>query len=141
MPKDTKQLRANYNNVPENLISAIVQANETRKDFIASEIIKILESKHVESPVVGIYRLTMKAGSDNFRQSAIQGIIMRLKRHGINIKIYEPTCDTPVFADCEVIGNFNEFMSESAIIVANRYEKELFPVRDKLFTRDLYYRD
>ncbi len=141
LPKDTKQLRANYKDVPENLISAIVQANETRKDFIASDIVRFLESKKSISPVVGIYRLTMKSGSDNFRQSAIQGIIERLLRRNMKVLIYEPTMNEENFMDCKVIANFEKFKTISTIIVANRFEEILCPVLDKLYTRDIYKRD
>ncbi len=141
LPKDTKQLRANYKDVPENLISAIVQANETRKDFIASDIIRFLESKKSEIPVVGIYRLTMKSGSDNFRQSAIQGIIKRLLIKNIEVLIYEPTMNVGKFMGCGVIASFEKFKTISTIIVANRFEEMLCPVLDKVYTRDIYKRD
>lgn len=141
LPKDTKQLRANYKNVPENLISAIVQANETRKDFIASDIIRFLESKKSDKPVVGIYRLTMKSGSDNFRQSAIQGIIERLLKCSITVCIYEPTLSSSVYMNCSVIKNIDIFKSESTIIVTNRFENQLKNVVGKIYTRDIYSRD
>lgn len=141
LPKDTKQLKANYRDVPENLISAIVQANETRKDFIANEIVKLLESKQAENPIVGIYRLTMKTGSDNFRQSAIQGIIERLLNRGIDICIYEPTLTDNEFHNCQVISDFEAFNEQSTVIVANRFENILSSVTDKLYTRDIYSKD
>ena len=141
LPKDTKQLRANYKEIPENLISAIVQSNDTRKDFITDEIIKILKQKNASKPTVGIYRLTMKSGSDNFRQSAIQGIITRLLKNGVNVCIYEPTLKEDKFFDCKVVNDFGQFTRQSTIIVANRFEPVLSSVEDKLFTRDIYFRD
>ncbi len=141
LPKDTKQLRANYKDVPENLISAIVQANETRKDFIASEIIRLLKSKRVEDPVVGIYRLTMKSGSDNFRQSAIQGIIERLLLKNVKVCIYEPTLNSQKFMDCEVIDDMEKFGEICTVIVANRFEEQLKKVSNKVYSRDIFSRD
>lgn len=141
LPKDTKQLRANYKDVPENLISAIVQANETRKDFIANDIINIIESRKINFPVVGIYRLTMKSGSDNFRQSAIQGIIDRLKNKGVEVCIYEPTLNGGDFMGCKVFTDFNVFEKATSIIIANRVEKDLVKVADKVYSRDIYNRD
>jgi len=135
LPKDTKQLLANFNNVPQNLIRAIVSSNDTRKDHIAEMIIKRKPN------VVGIYRLTMKAESDNFRFSAIQGVIQRLKEHNVQIIIYEPTLKDEEFNECKVINDFEEFTQKSDIIVANRYEDQLFKVKDKVYTRDLYSRD
>lgn len=135
LPKDTKQLRANYADVPENLISAIVQSNSTRKDFIASQILK-------RNPdVVGIYRLTMKADSDNFRQSSIQGIMKRLRGEGVEVVIFEPTLKEDIFAKTKVIHDFEEFKKISDVIVANRFAEELADVQDKVYTRDLYFRD
>lgn len=141
LPKDTKQLKANYKDVPENLISAIVQANETRKDFIANDIIRLLKSKKAEKPVVGIYRLTMKSGSDNFRQSAIQGIIARLKNQGITVCIYEPSYVRSEFMECVVVENFEKFKETATIIVSNRLEENLYSVSNKVYTRDIYSRD
>lgn len=141
LPKDTKQLKANYKDVPENLISAIVQANETRKDFIANEIIDLLKSKQVEHPIVGIYRLTMKSGSDNFRQSAIQGIISRLIKSGIQILIYEPTLADNYFMDIKVENDLKSFKEISTIIIANRYEDLLLGIKEKVYTRDIFSRD
>lgn len=135
LPKDTKQLLANFDNVPQNLIRAIVRSNRTRKSHIAEMIMK------KEPNIVGIYRLTMKAESDNFRFSAIQGVIERLKEEDVEIIIYEPTLKEKEFNGCKVINNFEEFAKESDIIVANRYEDQLFEVKDKIYTRDLYSRD
>lgn len=140
LPKDTKQLRANYKDVPENLISAIVSANETRKNYIADEIEKMCAFCG-SGALVGVYRLTMKAGSDNFRQSAIQGIIERLRKRGVNVCIYEPTLDAAEFAGCEVVSDLAEFKSRSDVIIANRFEDALADVEDKLYTRDIYRRD
>ncbi len=137
LPKDTKQLKANYKDVPENLISAIVSSNETRKDFIAKEITEMIGRKGV----VGIYRLTMKANSDNFRQSAIQGIIDRLVRAKKRIVIYEPTYNGEKFKGCKVVKSLEEFKNLSTIIVANRMEGALLDVKDKVFTRDIFARD
>ena len=139
LPKDTKQLKANYHGVPENIISAIISSNETRKDFIAEQIFSGLQND--KNAVVGIYRLTMKAGSDNFRQSAIQGIISRLLSYGATIVIYEPTLQGDSFMGCAVERDLSEFKRRSKIIVANRFEDELSDVREKLFTRDIYFRD
>ena len=135
LPKDTKQLKANYQDVPENLISAIVESNTTRKDHIANSII----SK--KPNVVGIYRLTMKANSDNFRASAIQGVMKRIQAKGIEIVIYEPTLKEDCFFNSKVIRDINEFKEMSDIIIVNRYEDTLEDVKDKIYTRDLYTRD
>ena len=135
LPKDTKQLLANYKDVPENLIEAIVKSNDTRKTHIAEMII----SKNPK--VVGIYRLTMKTDSDNFRSSAIQGVIQNLKKSNVEIIIYEPTLEDDEFNDCKVIHDFDEFKKCSDIIIANRLEDALKDCKDKVYTRDLYSRD
>ncbi len=139
LPKDTKQLLANYNQVPQNLIEAIVEANRTRKDFISDEILNQL--RNVENPVVGIYRLTMKSGSDNFRQSAIQGVMKRLKGEGLAVVIYEPTLSKSDFYGSEVTYDLTEFKQRVDIIVANRWNDDLADVASKVFTRDLFKRD
>lgn len=135
LPKDTKQLRANYDNVPQNIIGAIVDANRTRKDFIADQIIARKPS------IVGIYRLTMKANSDNFRHSSIQGVMKRIKAKGIEVVVYEPSMDEDSFFNSRVIKNLDEFKSISDVIIANRNSDDLADVIDKVFTRDLYFRD
>lgn len=135
LPKDTKQLRANYADVPNNIIEAIVEANRTRKDHIADMIMK-------RNPtIVGIYRLTMKTDSDNFRASSIQGIMKRLKGHGIEVVVYEPVLTEETFYNSKVIKDLDEFKSMSDIIVSNRLSKELFDVEEKVYTRDLFNRD
>lgn len=139
LPKDTKQLLANYNQVPQNLIEAIVDANRTRKEFVASEVMERI--KDVQNPVIGIYRLTMKSGSDNFRQSAIQDVMKQFKANGIPVLIYEPTLDKPDFQGSEVTHDLNEFKDRSSVIVANRWNGDLNDVDFKVYTRDLFRRD
>ena len=135
LPKDTKQLRANYEDVPNNIIGAIVDANRTRKDHIADQIIKMNPSR------VGIYRLTMKTDSDNFRASSIQGIMKRIKAKGIEVMVYEPVLKEEHFYHSKVINNLDEFKSSCDVIVSNRLSDELLDVQDKVYTRDLFARD
>ncbi|MGP6174894.1 nucleotide sugar dehydrogenase [Corynebacterium sp. A21] len=135
LPKDTKQLLANYSDVPQNLISAVVDANTTRKDFIAEDILRR------DPKIVGIYRLVMKSGSDNFRSSSIQGIMKRLKAKGIPVVIYEPNLDQDEFFNSEVVRDLEEFKERCDVIVANRPTKELDEVATKVYTRDLFQRD
>jgi len=135
LPKDTKQLLANYQDVPQNIISAVVDANRTRKDHIANMIIK-------RNPkVVGIYRLTMKKDSDNFRQSAIQGIMKRIKAKGIETIVYEPALKEKTFYKSRVINELSKFINEADVIVANRLDDEIKEIEEKVYTRDLYTRD
>jgi UDPglucose 6-dehydrogenase len=135
LPKDTKQLLANYKNVPSNIIEAIVKANNTRKDFIAQSILD-------KAPkVVGIYRLTMKTNSDNFRDSAIQGIIKRIKTKNIEVIIHEPLLKEKVFFDCKVVKDLNKFKTYSDIIITNRFENSLANVKEKVYTRDIFNSD
>lgn len=135
LPKDTKQLLANYNEVPNNLIKAIVDANKTRKDFVADSVLKR------EPKVVGIYRLTMKTGSDNFRASSIQGVMKRIRAEGVEVVIYEPELDEEEFNGFKVIADFKDFSELSDVIVANRMTDEIREVGDKVYTRDLFSRD
>ena len=135
LPKDTKQLLANFQDVPSNIIRAIVDANTTRKDFVADAIIK------KQPKVVGIYRLVMKSGSDNFRASAMQGVMKRIKAKGIEVVVYEPVLDDEHFFNSKVIKDLNEFLSISDVIVANRQSPELESVKDKVYTRDLFGSD
>ena len=139
LPKDTKQLLANYRNIPENMITATVMANTTRKDFIAKSIMDLV--KGIDDPVIGVYRLIMKSGSDNFRQSAIFGVIRRLKKHGLKIVIYEPTIREDMYEDMQVMHDLEEFKKTCACIVANRYNEELSDVREKVYTRDIFEKD
>ncbi len=135
LPKDTKQLLANYSEVPQNLIAAIVDANRTRKDFVASDIL-------ARNPrTVGVYRLVMKADSDNFRASSVQGIMKRIKAKGIDVIVYEPTLDDDEFFNSEVVRDLDEFKAKSDVIVANRGAADLADVASKVYTRDIYGRD
>lgn len=135
LPKDTKQLLANYQDVPQNLIRAIVESNGTRKEFIANQILSR------KPKVVGVYRLTMKANSDNFRASSIQDVMRLVKEQGVEVMIYEPTLQEDSFADCTVIHDLNEFKQKSDVILANRFNQEIEDVLGKVYTRDLYFRD
>jgi len=135
LPKDTKQLLANFNNVPSNLVGAIVDANRTRKDHIADQILAL------KPGVVGIYRLTMKADSDNFRHSSVQGVMKRLKAKGVKVIVYEPALEEEHFFRSRVVRDLQEFFNQSDIIVANRYSPELESVSDKVYTRDIFRRD
>ena len=135
LPKDTKQLLANYRDVPQNLITAIVEANRTRKDFIADQIIAR------DPGTVGIYRLTMKEGSDNFRHSSVQGVMKRIQAKGIDVVVYEPAMKEDAFFRCRVIRDLAEFKEKSDVILANRFHPDLADVSDKVYTRDLYFRD
>ena len=135
LPKDTKQLRANYQDVPQNLISAIVSANTTRKDFIAADVLRR------EPQTVGIYRLIMKSGSDNFRMSSVQGVMKRIKAKGVSVLVYEPELEDDEFFHSEVVRDLEEFKRRSDVIITNRRSAELLDVDEKVYTRDIYGRD
>ncbi|SDB34515.1 nucleotide sugar dehydrogenase [Eubacterium oxidoreducens] len=143
LPKDTKQLKANFTGVPQNIMSAIVEANRTRKEYVADRIMELAKKNNGgnEDYVIGVYRLTMKANSDNFRKSSIQGVMKRIEHKNKTIIIYEPTLKEAELFGHEVVRDFEEFKKRSHIIVANRYEEALESVKDKLYTRDIYCRD
>lgn len=141
LPKDTKQLLANYKEVPNSIIESIVEANRMRKDFIAARVLQIAEYLQCLSPVIGVYRLTMKTDSENFRQSSILGVIKRIHKKGVKIIIYEPLIHEEYFRDFPVIRSLNEFKRQSTVIIANRIDRNLEDTIDKVYTRDLFNKD
>ena len=139
LPKDTKQLLANYADVPQNVMAAVVEANRTRKDFVADQV--LARAAGLVDPLVGVYRLTMKTGSDNFRASSVQGVMKRVKAKGVPVLVYEPTLDAPEFFGSEVTHDLASFKERAGVIVANRWSDELADVAGKVYTRDLFRRD